>query len=69
MDKFLTAYLVDGAGSKIALIKVPFLLDGGLPDFPRHVKVVDKYAYVSNTSPLTYNWIEDPLEAEIVKEY
>ncbi len=70
MDKFGQAYIVDAYDAKIALVKVPVTLDdAGVPDVPRLIVCNGWYAYLKATNPLTYAWIEHPVDVERVKSY
>lgn len=60
----MIAHVVDAAGDMMAIIKVPVLLDGMIPDVPRLVECNGWFAYLSGTNPLRYSWIEPPTKVE-----
>jgi hypothetical protein len=70
MDKFGQAYIVAVYDAKIALVKVPVILDdAGVPDVPRLIVCNGWYAYLKAMRPLTYVWIEGPVDVEKIKGY
>jgi hypothetical protein len=58
------AHVVDAYGDYMATIKVPIVFDGPTPDVPRLVECNGWFAYLHETNPLTYSWIEPPTKVE-----
>lgn len=60
----MTAHVVDAYGHHMATVLVPMLTDGLTPDVPRVIECNGWLAYLSNTNPLTYKWIDTPTTVE-----
>lgn len=60
----MTAHIIDAYGDKMATIQVPVVMDGMLPDVPRLVECNGWFAYLCETNPLRYQWIEAPITVE-----
>lgn len=68
-SQVMKAHVVDGYGDRIALVSVPMLFDGVLPQVPAAIMVGRRIAIVKDTAPLTYIDYSEPYTASVIESY